>query len=130
MSTPDQHRIYQQKAVTNFLDSLNKLRNAGVSPGSDAFRRLQAGLNEYLPLVGTRVPRPTVFILRLLGLSPGSLSLFHGGDFGWTVALRELAGATPHYKTISDELAIHIVKDGLTHEEFMELSRPDDYLGE
>ena len=68
--------------------------------------------------------------LRLLGLSPGEIKLWHDAECGWFTEAREHPGATPVYHYISDEVAASIIKGELSKELEAELMKPDEYLGE
>ena len=80
--------------------------------------------------VGFKLPRPVSLLLRLVGLSPGVLKVWHDAESGWMSEARARPGAPPVYKAVSDEVAMAILKHEITHELEEGLLTPDPYLGE
>lgn len=100
-------------------------------PGiSDAYNLLNAERGKLLTQVGLKFPRTIMQLLKLSGLSPGTVTLWHDVESGWMSEAREKPGAPPVYKRVSDEVAMVILKGELTHELEVELMKPDEYLGE
>ena len=96
----------------------------------DATRELFALRGKLLKQTGLKFPRSITSILKVVGLSPGTITLFHDIEGGWLVDARVKAGAPPVYHYVKDEVAVAILSGKLTHELEAELMKPDDYLGE
>jgi len=111
-------------------EALDVWRRRGVPTNVPSYLKLDRVRAEYRLQIGIRIPRPVTFLMKLVGLSPGTLRLFHDGDFGFLVELRDYEGAPPRYRHISDDLSATIVKGELTHEMFKQLLTPDDYIEE
>jgi len=103
------------------------LRIPGVS---DAMRQLSSLRSQLLVRVGLKYPRTITKILKLAGLSPGTISLWHDVESGWMSEARARPGAPPVYKSVSNEVALAILKREVSHELEAELLTPDPYLGE
>ena len=80
--------------------------------------------------VGFKYPRTISQIARLIGLSPGTITLWHDVESGWMSEAREKPGAPPVYKAVTDEVAMALLKGELTKELEQVLMAPDDYYGE
>ncbi len=79
---------------------------------------------------GFKYPRPMTLLIKLVGLSPGTIHLWHDGESGFFTEARAKEGAPPIYHHVTDEVAIKILKGELTHELEAELMKPDEYIGE
>lgn len=123
-----EHSKFQHQAASRMQDALNALTRHGVPSNVPSYIKMDRVLNEYRLKIGIRIPRPVTFLLKLIGLSRGVLRLFHDGDMGFLVELREFEGAIPHYRHISDDMGAKIVKEGLTHDEFEALMTPDSFV--
>ena len=111
--------------------ALNALRPHLAIPGvSDAMGELYSIRGKLLETVGLKFPRTITQILKLAGLSPGAITLWHDIESGWLVEARTKPGAPPVYHYVKDDVAIAILKGELTHELETELMAPDEYLGE
>jgi len=100
-------------------------------PGvSEATRELYSIRGQLLARVGIKYPRIITKILKLIGLSPGTVTLWHDVESGWMTEARARPGAPPVYKAASDEVALVILKREVTHELEAQLLTPDPYLGE
>lgn len=100
-------------------------------PGvSEATRELYSIRGQLLARVGIKYPRTITKILKLIGLSPGTVTLWHDVESGWMTEARARPGAPPVYKAASDEVALVILKREVTHELEAQLLTPDPYLGE
>lgn len=111
--------------------ALGALRPHLDIPGvSDAMRVLYSIRGELLKRIGFKFPRTIFQILKLAGLSPGTITLWHDVESGWMTEARAYPGAPPVYKRASDEVAITILKKEITKEFEAELLTPDEYLGE
>jgi len=117
----------QVKELDRALRSLRKLGIGELDPSYGALSGLRSKL---LAQVGIKFPRTVTQIAKLFGLSPGIITLWHDVESGWMSEARTKPGAPPVYRAISDEVAVAIIKSELTHDQFMSLSIPDDYIGE
>ncbi len=96
----------------------------------DAYNLLNAQRGKLLAQVGLKFPRTILQLLRLTGLSPWSIAVFHDLEAGWLVEARVKPGTPPVYHYVSDAVATQILGGGLTHELEAQLMTPDEYLGE
>ena len=79
---------------------------------------------------GFKVPRPSTLILKLVGLSPGTITLWHDAESGFFSEAKERPGAVPVYKHLSDDDAMAILIKDISPKLHDWLFEPDDYLGE
>lgn len=118
----------QIRELENVLKALHPhLELPGVS---DAYKSLYSLRGKLLAQVGLKFPRTITLVLKLAGLSPGTVTLWHDVESGWLVEARAKLGAPPVYHYVKDEVAINILSGKLTHELEAELMTPDDYMGE
>jgi hypothetical protein len=111
--------------------ALGVLRPRLDIPGvSDAYQKLYGIRGRLLKEVGVKFPRTLTSLFKLMGLSPGSITIWHDVESGWLAEAREKPGAPPVYHRVSDEVAVKILKKEVTPELEKELLTPDDYLGE
>lgn len=121
-----------------YFDQLHEIERAISSlqphvdlPGiGDALKTLQASRAELLAKIGIKFPRTITQILKLIGLSPGSLVVYHDVEGGWLVAARKHEGAPPAYHYVDDATAVKLLSGGLDHELEDWLMTPDNYAGE
>ena len=100
-------------------------------PGvSEATSELFSIRGRLLKTVGLKYPRTISQILKLAGLSPGTITLWHDIEAGWMTEAREREGAPPVYRYVGDDVAVTILSGKLTHELEAELMKPDEYIGE
>ncbi len=130
MSTPEEHLRFQWDEVHRAEKDLATLDRLGVSTTDPAYLRLQGERGAALAKVGTVMPRDTILLAWSFGFSPGDIKLWHDGDAGWMTEARVRAGATPVYKTVSDEVAVAIIKREVTPGLEKVLMTPDPYIGE
>jgi hypothetical protein len=122
--------VYWQQ-IREVERAINKLKPHIDIPGvSDAMSELSSIRGRLLRTVGLKFPRTISQILKLAGLSPGTVTLWHDVESGWMTEARERPGAPPVYHYVKDEVAITILSGKLTHELEAILMKPDDYLGE
>lgn len=122
--------VYWQQ-IREVEKALNALRPHLDLPGvSEASKSLYALRGKLLSQVGLKFPRTITQILKLVGLSPGTLTLWHDVESGWLVEARAKPGAPPVYHYVKDEVALALLSRQLTHELEATLMTPDDYLGE
>ena len=122
--------IAQRYADQNVRNALNLMRRKGILPTSPNYLKLDRIMGDYRVKIGFKVPRPMTLILKLFGLSPGTITLWHDADSGFFTEARATEGAPPVYHHVTDEVAELILGGELTHELETELMRPDKYQGE
>jgi len=110
--------------------ALGRLRTRGFGPGTGPFEELWRIRGRVFGQVGFKFPREITQILRIIGLSPGTLAIWFDIEAGWMVEARISAGAAPVYRSISADAAIDILQGKLTHEFEAELMEPIEYFGE
>ena len=122
--------VYWQQ-VREVERALGALRPHIDIPGvSDAYNALYGIRGKLLAQVGFKFPRTLSQIAKLVGFSPGTISLWHDIESGWLVEARAKPGASPVYHYVKDEVAIKLLKGELTKELETTLMTPDDYIGE
>jgi len=110
--------------------AMRVMRLHGISEAAAPFRELYRLRGKLMAQVGVKFPRTTSLLMKLIGLSPGTISLWHDVESGWMSEARARPGAPPVYKSVSDEVAMAILKQEVTHELEAQLLTPDEYLGE
>ena len=111
--------------------AINALRPYIDIPGvRDAQRQLFAIRGDLLKSIGLKLPRKMSSVLQLMGLSPGTIRLWHDIEGGWMTEARAKPGSPPVYHYVPDTVALTILKRALTHELEADLMQPDEYLGE
>lgn len=121
--------VYWQQ-VNEVERALRTLTRAGLGPGSAAFGELNAVRGKLIRQIGFKFPRTISTVLKLVGLSPGALTLWHDVEAGWMVEGRRSPGAPPAYHYIDDETAIAVMQRTFTHDDEEIWFTPDDYAGE
>ena len=106
------------------------MRRFGIPDVSDAYQKLFSIRGKLMAQVGFKFPRTVTQLIKVLGLSPGSITVWHDIESGWMSEARSRPGAPPVYKRVSDEVAMAILKREVTKELEAELMKPDEYLGE
>lgn len=122
------YHTYRQ--LHEYERSMKVLTIGGFGPGTAPFSILYEARNKVLASVGLKASRSVLSILKLAGLSPGEITVWHDAESGFFTEARERPGAAPAYHHVSDDVAITILKGQLTHELEAELMKPDEYLGE
>jgi len=123
--------VYSQRyAAQNLRNALNTLQRGSILPTSQNYLNLQRVAGDYSVKIGFGIPKPITFILKLFGLSPGTLAVFHDADSGFGVEARATPGAPPFYHHISDDEAVSIFQGEMTPELHDRLFLEDDYQGE
>jgi hypothetical protein len=110
--------------------ALGVLRRAGLGPGAEIYNQLYSLRGRVFAQVGFKYPRTVSLLLKLIGLSPGTIKLWHDVESGWLAEARRTPSAPPVYKYVSDDIAAKILKKELTHELEEFLMTPDTYAGE
>ena len=110
--------------------ALRSLRLAGFGPGTDVYNEIYRIRGKVFGQIGFKFPRTVTSLIKLVGLSPGVIHLWHDVESGFMVEARRKPSAPPVYKYVSDNIAIIILKRELTHELEEFLMTPDTYYGE
>lgn len=114
----------------NELDrALGTLRRFGLE-GMPSFNQLSATRAKLMTQIGFKFPREISLLVRLAGLSPGEIKLWHDAEAGFMAEARERPGAPPVYHHVSDDEAGEILTGELSQETHDRLMAPDDYYGE
>lgn len=121
--------VYYQQ-LREIERALGTMRRFGISELSEPYRKLYSIRGKLLAQVGFKFPRSVTQLVKLLGLSPASISLWHDVESGWMSEARERPGALPVYHHVTDEMAMAILKGELTHELEIQLLTLDEYVGE
>jgi len=122
--------VYWQQIHT--VDSaLDKLRLHLDIPGiSDAYQQIHSLRGQLMAKIGFKFPRTVMLIMRLVGLSPGTVTLWFDIESGWMSEARARPRVHPVYKSISAEVAMTLLRRELTKELEVDLMTPDPYIGE
>jgi len=110
--------------------AMGTMRRFGISELSPSYLSLSATRGKLLKQVGFKYPRTILQLIKLVGLSPGSITLWEDIESGWLAEGRVKPGAPPAYHYITDEQAVAILKKKVTPELHDFLMTPDPYLGE
>ena len=121
---------YQYNELHEIERALSTMRKFGIPEVSEAYQKLYGIRGQLIKQVGFKIPRPMSLLKILLGLSPGTVKVWHDAESGWFSEARTKPGAPPVYKHITDEVAIKLLKGELTKELETTLMTPDDYIGE
>jgi len=113
------------KQVREVERALGFLRRLGFTSASPSYREIFSLQGKLRKQIGLKLPRTVSMILKLVGLSPGTLTLWHDVESGWMSEARARPGAPPVYKAASDEVAAAIIKGEVTHELEERLLDPD-----
>jgi len=118
----------------NMLHELDRamtvMRQYGISELTAPYQTLLAARGKMMAQLGLKLPRPLTLIAKLVGLSPGSVKVWHDAESGWFSEARERDGAPPVYHHVTDAVAMTVLQGKLTHELEAELMKPDLYIGE
>lgn len=118
------------KQIGELDKTLRGLKVHGLGPGTHAFDEIWRIRGRVFGKMGRKLPREVNLILRLAGLSPGSILLWHDVECGWMTEARAGPGLPAVYRRATDDVAAALLKGELTHELELELMAPDDYIGE
>ncbi len=130
MSAPAEHLKFQYAELHKLDDQLEMMKRWGVSESDPGYQSLWQARGTALAKIGQQKPMTFFQIARSFGMSPGVIALYAAAERGWMIEARAKPGAQPVYHYVTDDVAEKIVKEELTHEEFMELLTPDSYIGE
>jgi len=106
------------------------MRMHGISPMAGPYRELFSMRGKLMGQIGIKFPREVTMLMRLVMLSPGEIKLWHDVESGFMSEARAYPGAPPVYKSISNEVAMALLKNEMTKDLETELMTPDEYLGE
>lgn len=121
---------YQIRALERLDRSMTLMRMEGIPETSTPFSKLFDIRSKVASTLGFKVPRNVSSLMRLFGLSPGTLQLWHDDESGFFTEARAKPGAPPVYHHVEDDVAMTILKGDLTHDQFQQLKMPDEYIGE
>jgi len=121
--------VYWQQ-IKELNRALGTMRKYGIPETADAYRQLAGTRYDLLGKMGVKLPRSIIQISKLVGFSPGSITLWFDVECGWMTEGRIRPGAPPVYKSASDEIAMAILKREITDELEEIIMTPDPYLGE
>lgn len=130
MSKPAFHLFMQRYSLFRHQQHTSALRRARIPEAAESFIRFMRVGDQLKINIGLRLPKPVAFILKLVGLSPGSITLWYDAECGWLTEARATPDAPPVYHYVEDNTAISLFKGELTHELEEVLMTPDTYLGE
>jgi len=102
----------------------------GIPEVSEAYQKLYSLRGKLMAQIGFKTPRPLILLAKLVGLSPGIIKVWHDAESGFMSEARTRPGAPPIYKSVSDEVAMAILKREVTPELEKELLTPDPYIGD
>jgi len=108
--------------------ALGSLRVTGLGPGTTPFDTLWKLRGQIYGQIGFKFPRTLTQLIKIFGFSPGTITLWHDIESGWMSEARARPGAPPVYKSVSDEVAMAILKKEVTPELEAELLKPDEYV--
>ncbi len=120
--------VYWQQ-IREVERALGSLRRLGIMEGSPAFGELMRIRGKLLRNVGVKFPRSVSQIAKIIGLSPGIITLWHDVESGWMTEGRIKPGAPPVYRAASDEVAVRIINGDIDHELEDVLMTPDPFIG-
>jgi len=121
--------VYWQQ-VRELERAMRTMHRFGISELAEPYQILSRKRAELMGRVGFKFPRSISSIMKLVGLSPGVIQLWHDVESGWMAEARVKVGAPPVYKAVSDKVAIAIINKEVSPELEKWLMTPDEYLGE
>jgi len=116
------------KQIEELDRALGALRGTGLGPGTTPYDTLWKLRGKVFGQLGIKFPRTVTQLIKIAGLSPGTITLWHDNEAGWMSEARVRPGAPPVYKSVSDEVAMAILKREITKELEEKLMTPDEYL--
>lgn len=108
--------------------ALGSLRHTGLGPGTTPFDTLWELRGKLYGQIGFKFPRTLTQLIKVFGLSPGTITLWHDIESGFMSEARAYPGGPPVYKSVSDEVAMAILKKEVTKALEAELMTPDEYV--
>ncbi len=119
--------VYYQQ-IRELERAMGTMRKFGIDELSAPYQQLFSERGKLMAQVGVKFPRTVSQLAKLLGLSPGTVSLWHDVESGWMSEARERPGAPPVYRSVSDEVAMAILRGELTHDMSVELMKPAENI--
>lgn len=120
-----------QYEIINTIDkTLRSLRRLGIDETNPIIGQLTRARGAAFGSIGSKVPRSVLDVIRIAGLSPGSIRVFFDVETGWLSEARPGPGAPPVYHSIDSETAVRIIKRDIDHQLEDYLMTPDTYMGE
>jgi len=124
---PCKFRLSQISTVNGALRAMGISRTGLQLPAFRELTNLRSALiSEILP----STPRTAMAILRLVGLSPGSVRVWLDTEYGWMAEGRKTPGDPPVYHHITEAEAIRLMSKPPDAELAHRLMEPDSYAGE
>lgn len=105
---------YQQ--LREIEKALGAIRRAGLPASSLPYRELYKIRGKLMGQISYKVPRSVTQLVRIAGLSPGELALWHDAESGFMVEARAYPGAPPVYHRVEESIAEDILAGRRLHE--------------
>lgn len=99
--------LYQQ--LREVEKALGAIRRAGIPESADPYRQLYKLRGQLMSQRVFKMPRSVTQLVRIAGLSPGILTLFHDTETGFLVEARSRPGAPPVYHHVDEVIAEDIL---------------------
>jgi len=116
---------YQEFALKRLDRSMGLMRGEGIPETATPFQTLISARSQVQAHLGFKIPRNVSSLVKLYGLSPGTIELWHDDESGFFTDARARPGAPPVYKHVEEEVAMIILKGELTPELEEQLLTPD-----
>lgn len=120
----------QRYALQNFRNRIYEIGLSALGVDHESYIRLRGDAYKLTHGLGIKMPSVSRIVLKLFGLSPGTLTVFLDSDSGFFAEARATPGARAFYHHISDTEAMSIFNGEMTPELHDHLFTPDDYEGE
>lgn len=117
------------KQIQEIERALGTVQRAGFGPGTDVYNVLWGQRGKLFGQLGFKAPRSIIDIIKIIGLSPGTITLFEDVEAGWLTMARKTPESPPVYHYVDDDIATAILKKELTKELEQLLMEPDPYIG-
>jgi len=105
---------YQQ--LREIEKALGSIRRAGLPASSRPYQELYKLRGKILAQVSYKLPRTVTQLVRIAGLSPGILALWHDAESGFMVEARAYPGAPPVYHRVEESIAEDLLAGRHLHE--------------
>jgi len=115
--------VYYQQ-IRELERALGTMRKFGIDELSLPYQQLFSARGKLMAQVGVKFPRSVSQLAKLIGLSPGVISLWHDVESGFMSEARVRPGAPPVYRSVDDVVAMAILKRELTPEQEKVLMAP------
>ncbi|KKN37957.1 hypothetical protein LCGC14_0758440 [marine sediment metagenome] len=121
--------IYSRQ-IREIERAMRSMTRFGIPTSDLGYQKLFQVRSKLLSQVGLKIPRTMSALLKLLGLSPGVIQLWHDLEGGWFVEARVTPKAPPAYHYVDDKTAEIILTGKLDHTLENRLMAFDPYQGE